>query len=320
MKTLDSKNIKKLLAGVKENVSLADYTSFKIGGKTRYFFVAKNKEDLIKAIAWAKKLNLPFFVLGGGTNLLVSDRGFNGLVIKNLNTKYYILNTKIIAGAGTLLAELVAAGARNNLTGLEWAAGIPGTVGGAIYGNAKVFKDEMGNIVKSALVLDLQSGKVKKFSDKDCQFGYKTSIFKKKKKLIIVSAELKLSKSSKEGIKNKIRQNLDYRKKAQPLLFPSAGSVFINPKLQIKNKKLLKEFPELADFNKRGFIPAGFLIDRCGLKGKSFGQAKISEKHANFIVNAGRASSDDVLKLIRLIKRKVKNKFGVELEEEIQIL
>lgn len=312
------------LPGLKKNVPLKNYTSFKIGGKARYFFAVKSENDLIKATSAATKNGLPFFVLGGGTNLLVSDKDFKGLVIKIQNTRYKIQNTKITVEAGTPLAEIVAVATKNGLTGLEWASGIPGTVGGAIYGNAKVFDHEMGNIVKSALVLDsqngIQDGKIKKFSKKDCEFDYKTSIFKKKKNLIIVSAELELSNSDRKEIKGKVKNNLDYRKKAQPQMLPSAGSIFINPRVKITDKKLLKQFPKLIDFNKRGFIPAGFLIDSCNLRGKCSGKAKISEKHANFIVNSGGAAAKDVVKLISLIKRKVKNKFYIDLEVEVQML
>ena len=279
-------NIKKLLPGVKRNVLLKNYTTFKIGGPAKYFYIAQNKTELIGAIKKAKKIKLPFFVLGGGSNLLVSDEGFNGLVIK----------------FGQPLSSYVS-------KGLEWAVGIPGTVQGAVCGNAGAFGKSMKDVVESVEVFDTETGKVKIFKNKDCRFSYRNSIFRKKKNLIILSVRIKTKKvdelrsSSRFAIARvsnakKIKQYLDYKKQTQPLNFPSAGSIFKNPK---------------------GFS-AGELIEKCGLKGEKIGNVKISEKHGNFIVNLGRGKAKDVIKLIKLIKQKVKNKFKVNLEEEIQYL
>lgn len=295
-------NIKKLLPEIKKNVLLKDYTTFKIGGPAKYFFVAKNKKDLIKAILMAKKIGLPFFILGGGSNLLVSDKGFKGLVIKVKSQIRQpadkIKNNKIFAETSIPLAALVNKTVENNLTWLEWAAGIPGTVGGAIRGNAGAFGKSMKNIVKEVEVYDTKNGKIKILKNKNCKFNYRDSIFKKKKNLIILSATLQLKKGNKKEIKKKIKKNLEQRNKTQPLNFPSAGSIFKNPK---------------------GFS-AGELIEKCGLKGKKIGKIEISKKHANFIVNLGGGRTKDVKKLIKLIKKEVKNKFDVELEEEIQYL
>ncbi len=291
-------NIEKLLPDIKKNIFLRNYTTFRIGGPAKYFFVAKTKEDLTKAIQMAKKSNLPFFILGGGSNILVSDKGYNGLVIKIKNQKSKIKNNRILAEAGLALNRLVELSLKNNLTGMEWAVGIPGTIGGAIYGNAGAFKKSMKDLIKEVEVFDTKDEKIKIFKNKDCKFGYRDSIFKKKKNLIILSASLQLKKGKKMKIKEKIKRYLNYRKETQPLNFPSAGSIFKNPK---------------------NFY-AGFLIEKCGLKGKRIGNAKISEKHANFIVNLGNGKAKDVKKLIKLIKKKVKNKFKIELEEEIQYL
>ena len=310
--------IKNLLPGVKKNILLKNYTTFKIGGPAKYFFVAKNKEDLIRAISVAKKINpspfpkgdrvkLPFFVLGGGSNLLVSDKGFNGILIKIRNTKYEIpacpagrQNTKIMAEAGVMLGELVNILAKTELSGLEWAAGIPGTVGGAIFGNAGAFNKSMKDVVKSVEALEVKNEKckVKNFKNRDCKFSYRDSIFKNNKNLIILSVTLQMKRGDKKEIENKIKKNLEQRNKTQPLNFPSGGSIFKNPP---------------------GFF-AGELVKRCGLKGKKVGNVKISEKHSNFIVNLGNGKAKDVIKLIKLIKQKVKKKFGVTLEEEIQFL
>jgi UDP-N-acetylmuramate dehydrogenase len=162
--------------------------------------------------------------------------------------------------------------------------------------------------------------KIKILKNKDCKFGYRESIFKKNKNLIILSAVLQSKKGKRKEIERKIRENLNYRRETQPLNFPSAGSVFKNYELGIKKYELIKKFPEIKNFIKKGQIPAGWLIEKCGLKGKMIGKAKISEKHSNFIINLGGAKAKDVKKLIKLIKQKVKKKFGITLEEEVQYL
>jgi UDP-N-acetylmuramate dehydrogenase len=281
-----------------KNVSLKNYTTFKIGGRAKYFFIAKTKEDLIGAITTAKKIKLPFSVLGGGSNVLVSDKGFKGLVIKIENCKLKIKNCKVNVDAGVLLGKLVSAATGSGLTGLEWAAGIPGTVGGAVFGNAGAFQKSMKNVVKKVEVFDAKELRIENYELRDCRFGHRDSFFKRNKNLIILSVVLKLKKGRKSEIKKKIKEYLNYRKETHPLNYPSAGSVFKNPK---------------------GFS-AGELIEKCGLKGKKIGQVQISEKHANFIVNLGNARAKDVKKLINLAKKEVKKKFKINLEEEIQFL
>ena len=323
MQRKKQQKIKNLLPGVKENVSLKDYTTFKIGGKAKYFFVAKTKNELINAIKASKQLNLPFFILGGGSNVLFSDKEFKGLVIKIKNEKLKIKNCVIDTEAGTLLSILVKKAQQHSLSGLEWAVGIPGTIGGAVYGNASAFGKAIGDLVKQVEVLDLKTFKIKKLSKKECQFKYKDSIFKHKKNLLIFSVILRLKKGNKEKIKENMKRFLTIRKETQPLNYPSAGCIFKNlgiqnSKLKIK-KELFEKFPELRDFIQKGEIPAGYLIDKAGLKGKRIGDAMVSEKHANFIVNLGNAKTKDVQKLIAHIKKKVKKIFGIELKEEIII-
>ena len=304
MKERNFQQIKEELPGIKRNVSLKSYTTFKIGGPAKYFFEAKGKEDLIEAILVAKSKKLPFFILGGGSNILVSDKGYKGLIIKIKNQKSKIKNTnqksKIIeTESDALLSQIVALALKNSLTGLEWAIGIPGTVGGAIYGNAGAFKKSMKDITKTVTVLEIKNQKsnIKNLRNKDCKFCYRNSIFKQKKNLIILSATLQLKKGNKLKIEKRIKEYLNYRKETQPLNLPSAGSIFKNPK---------------------GFS-AGELIEGCGLKGKRIGNVKISEKHANFIVNLGGGKAKDVKKLINLAKKKIKEKFGITLEEEIEL-
>jgi UDP-N-acetylmuramate dehydrogenase len=293
-----NKNIKKLLPGVRKNVLLNSYSTFKIGGRAKYFFVATKKEDLIKAINTAKKIKSPFFILGQGSNLLISDKGFIGFVVRLQVTGYRLKGNTIYAEAGVLLSRLVSLALENNLTGLEWAVGIPGTVGGAINGNAGAFGQSMAEMVKEVEVYDVKNKKVRNLKNKNCKFSYRESIFKNNKDLIIISANLRLKKGNKGKIKQKIKEYLKQRIKTQPLKLPSIGSIFKNPE---------------------GLF-AGELIEKCGLKGKRIGDVKISEKHANFIINLGKGKAKEVRKLITFIKKKVKERFGITLEEEIQYL
>jgi len=291
--------IEEKLPGLQKNIELASYTTFRIGGPADYFFVAKAKEDLIRAVKAAKEFKLPFFVLAGGSNLLISDKGFRGIAIQNKASRFKLMDTKISVEAGLMLRDLMPILVENELGGLEWVAGIPGTVGGAIRGNAGAFGKSMADTIDSVEILEVKSEiKIKKYRTEDCGFNYRDSIFKKRDNLIILSAEIKLEKKDKKEIQENIKRFLNYRKEKQPMNFPSAGSIFKNPEDS----------------------SAGRLIEDCGLKGKKIGQAQISEKHANFIINLGEAKAEDILKLINLAKEKVKEKFGIELEEEIQFL
>jgi len=318
---LDSKKkIAKKMAGVQRNVLLANYTTYKIGGPAKYFLIAKTKEELLKAIKIAKEFNLPIFILGGGSNILISDKGFSGLVIKIENSDIKIEGRRVFVGAGASLIKLSYLLADNGLSGLEWVAGVPGTIGGAIHGNAHAFNSEIGDVVESVEIIDAKTLKIKKLIKKQCKFSSKDSVFKKNKNLIIISAVLTFRKKDKKEVKNKIRKFLDYRRQKHPTKFPSAGSVFINPKIVIKDKKTLEKFPEIKEYNKKGYLPAGYLIERVGLAGKKIGNAKISDKHANFIINLGGAKAKDVLALIELARKKVKKFFGINLEPEIQLI
>ena len=302
------------LNGLKEDIPLAKFTSFNIGGRAKYFFEGNNKREIIKAVSLAKQEDLPFFILGGGSNLLVDDKGYQGLVIKIQNSGLKIQkensNFKVAAGAGTSLSLLVSNAAENGLSGLEWTVGIPGTLGGAIYGNAGAFGKSMKDVVKEVEVFDAKDLQVKIYSLEDCRFDYRESIFKKDKNLIILSAVLELKKGEKKEIENKMKRYLSERKKKQPMGFACAGSVFKNPSFAQTSRRFMTD-RELS---------AGELIERCGLKGRSIGGAKISEKHANFIINLGKAKFSDVRRLIDLIKKRVRSKFGIELEEELQYL
>lgn len=278
---------------IKRNIPLSQFTSFKIGGPAKYFISVKKKEDLIKAVNFSKEKKLPFLILGGGSNVLINDKGFSGLVILINNKESEIKRNRIYCQAGMKLNNLVNQSVKNNLTGLEWAAGIPGTIGGAVRGNAGAFGFSISQLVKQVEVFNKDFSILEK---KDCRFNYRESIFKKNKK-VIFSLELELRKGNRKQSEKMIKEYLEQRKNNCPLDYSSAGCIFKNPKPLI----------------------AAQLIEQVNLKGKQIGQAMVSEKHANFIVNLGKAKAEDVLKLIKLAKKEVKKKFNLVLEEEIQI-
>ena len=315
------------LSGVQLNVLLKNHSTFRIGGKAKYFFVVRKKQDLIKAVKLARKHNLLFFILGGGSKLLISDEEYKGLVIKIQMSEFKIQNNEILTEAGLSTARLVNIALENNLTGLESLTGIPGTVGGAIRGNAGASGDSIrgsiGDVIKQVEVFDKEKEEIKIFKNKDCKFDYRTSAFKENPNLIILSCVVQLKEKDKLEIEKRMKEYLTYRKETQPLSFPSCGSIFknyvlIKSEISNFNKELFKEFPELKKFIEKGTISAGYLIDKCNLKGKIIGGAQVSKKHANFIVNLGNAKAKDVKELIELIKTKVKNKFAISLKEEIQ--
>ncbi len=292
-------DIKEKLPSIRENVRLAPYTTFDIGGEAKYFLEVEEKEQLIEAIKLSKENNIPFFILGKGSNLLISDEGFNGLVIKVNFRKINFEGERVVCGAGVLLNKLVKRLTEESLSGLEWAIGIPGTVGGAIRGNAGAFGGSMIDNILEVEVLKLNSEiEIRKYNKEELKVDYRDSIFKKEKNAVIISASFNFKKGNKEEIKKKVNEYLNYRKEKHPVSFLSAGSIFKNP--QGKS--------------------AGELIEKCGLKGKKIGGAKISEKHSNFIINIGNAEAKDVLDLISLAKKEVKDNFGIELEEEIELV
>ncbi len=310
------KNFKK----IKKDISLKEYTTFRIGGKADFLIEARDEKEFIKVLKFAKKNKIPFFVLGEGSNILFSDEGFKGIIVKLKDSKIKLKKNEIEVSAGLPLRKLLSFCIKKEISGFEFLAGIPGTIGGGVKGNCGAFGSSIGDFVKKVKVFDLKNLKILSLSKKDCKFSYRESIFKKNKNLIILKIILSFRKGKKEEIRKKIKENLKYRKEKQPLDYPSAGSVFKNYSGEIKNKKLLKRYPELKEFNKKKIIPAGFLIEKCNLKGRKKGGAQISPKHANFIINLGKAKAKDVLYLVELAKKKVREKFKISLKEEIEII
>lgn len=302
---------------VQENISLKNFTTFKIGGKAKYFVRVSTIDECKKAVKWAKEKKIPFFVLGGGSNVLFPDRGYNGLIVKVENQEIKFNESNVTTGAGVLFLRMILLCKENSLSGLEWGAGIPGTIGGAIFGNAGAFGGEIKDNLKEVIVLDTGIIEEKKFKNSECQFSYRSSIFKKEKKYIIFSGTFALGKTDKKKIEKEIREHIAYRKEHHPLEKPSAGSIFKNVKTMDLEPGLIEKFPE---FKNKMEIPSAYLIDKAGLKGKQIGGAKISEKHTNFIVNNGEAKAEDVISLINFAKKEIKDKFNIALQKEVIII
>ena len=282
------------------NEEMKKHTSFKIGGPAECLIKIESVDQIKEVYKIAKEFNIPLTVIGNGSNLLVSDRGIKGIVLKIEIKKLEFQEDKgkinIVVGSGEKLGIMAQKFLNQEIEGFEFAAGIPGTIGGAIRMNAGAHGKEMKDIVKTVTYID-REGNIKKINNSEAEFKYRNSIFSHKD-YVIIEAELKLQKGNKEEILAKMQEYANLRKEKQPLEFPSAGSTF-----------------------KRGedFITAR-LIDECGLKGYQIGDAQISEKHAGFIINKGNATAEDVMKLIEYTKEQIYNKFGKRIETEIEIL
>ncbi len=291
------KSAERLKKEWKPGFPLKGLTTFGIGGEAEYFFAPKNTAQLAKALQQAKKDGLAVFILGAGSNILIAAKQLRGLVIKlsSPNFKRISLKGKAIqAGAGIPLAQILKTAGENSLSGFEFSAGIPGTVGGALAMNAGIPQARISDLLEAVTVMDY-NGKTKTIKKDKIKFAYRKSGLDK---YIILAARFKLKFSQKEKIGEMIKQYLESRKARQDKKSFSAGCVFKNP---------------------RQDLAAGKLIDLCGLKGKRKGGAQISYLHANFIVNRANAQARDVLSLMKLAANRVKNKFGIKLEPEIKI-
>ncbi|MEO0137635.1 MAG: UDP-N-acetylmuramate dehydrogenase [candidate division WOR-3 bacterium] len=293
--------MKALFNGIKglkvlENETLSAYTSFHIGGKARYLLKVYKQPALFEAMTIIKKRKLKYCVLGAGTNLLFGDKGFAGAVIKLLGEFQRIEGQKGIfsCGSGVLIKDLIKKAMEEGYGGIEFLSGIPGTIGGAVKGNAGAFGKAIADVLLSITVLDPKL-RIKKIPRDELKFAYRSSSIPEG--YIILGADFKLRKMDKRMIAAKVSEILKIRRQRQPRGF-SAGSFFKNP------------LP----------LSAGKLIEECGLKGLRIGGAMVSKKHANFIMNVGNARAEDVLRLMRIIKRKVKLLKGVELEPEVRII
>ncbi len=287
-----------------ENVSLRPYTSLHVGGPARYFVHAKTDQDVNEALTFAREHAVPYLILGKGSNTLFADAGYPGVIIHMEDRTVTAQNNKVTAAAGTFMRQLINFSHAHGLIGLEELAGIPGTVGGAVRGNAGTWSTETKDYLAAIEVLKPTMGGTWESTvipPSDCHFGYRESIFKHHPEWIILRATFTLTPGDTEEGARIVQKDVTDRHTKQPYDAPSAGSVFKNP-------------------DKARGIFSGKLIEACGLKGKRIGDAEISPKHGNFIVNRGQATSQDVLDLIQYIQISVLEKHHVTLEPEIVIV
>lgn len=305
-----------MINNLQKDVLLSNHTTYRIGGAAKYFLAAGNKEELIEAVNWAKANSTSFFILGGGSNILFADQGYDGLIIKMKNEEISFgseEDLEVSCGAGVSLAEVLFEATSRGWGGLEWALGIPGTLGGAVCGNAGRLGQDLAQAVVSVRILDADLVE-KEILASDCQFSYRDSRFKHNQE-IILGATLRFIKQDKNKAEELLREAQKVIEKMPN--FPSAGSVFKNCLVQ-PDDELIKNHPEVKEKIKGGKLASGFLIQQCGLAGRQIGGAQIWSNHGNFILNVDKAKASDVLALIELAKRSVAEKFGVKLEEEIR--
>jgi len=304
-----------------KNVSLKKFNNFRIGGKAKYFLKAKNISEIKKALVLAKKLKVKIFVLGEGTNILFNDKYFDGLVLVPEIKFIKKINKNIVrVGAGVKVEKFLNFLVKNELSGLEWAGGLPGTIGGAIRGNAGAFGGEIKDNLVQVKSIEINTLKEKIRNNRECLFDYRFSIFKNENlKEIILWADFKFKKGKKEKILKDINEKINYRKERHPMEYPNIGSIFKNVSVENFKKEFIEYFKSknIIKIDPKPVIPAAFLISECGLKGKKYNDACISAKHPNFIVNLGKAKAKDVKKLMNLIQKKVKKIFQINLEKEI---
>lgn len=304
---------------MEKKITLAKFSNYRTGGPADFFVESKNIAEIESALNWAKENNQKVFILGGGTNVLFSDDGFKGLVIKISNAGFKFENTKLYAGAGVLMSDLINACIDKELTGLEWAGGLPGTLGGAIRGNAGCFGGEIKDNIESVTAVNYQ-GQVIKFNNQECKFSYRHSLFKEEK-LIVMEAVLNLRQElTREKIAEIAKSHINYRKEHQPLEYPNCGSVFKNVAVEKAPEWVREKFKAVIKTDPFPVIPTAALIHEAGLKGHTIGGAQVSEKHPNFIINIGNATSVDIVCLRDFVVKKVKNKFDVDLETEVEFL
>ena len=286
-----------LYGEVLENVSLKDYNTYRIGGKTRYLVKPYNIDSLKELLIYIKNNNLKYIIIGNGSNIILPDSDYDGVVILLSKLNEIKINENTVnAFCGVSLTYFVNELVKNNLGGLESLSGIPGTLGGAIFNNAGCYGQTISDKLDS--VTYLENGEIKTINKEECNFSYRDSIFKQNKNFIILSAKFKLDYKNKEEMLNDIKENIIKRNTSQPLNYPNAGSVFRNP---------------------IGYS-AGKLIEDAELKNYHINGAYVSDKHANFIINKDNASSEDIIELIEYIQKEISEKYNIKLKLEQEII
>jgi len=288
---------------VRRNVRMSDHTSFRIGGTADLFFEATSQEQIILAVNWAHVLDVPWIVIGSGTNILVSDEGIRGLIIKNACAKVHVEESRVVTEAGALTSHVVHETLSRGLAGMEFLAGLPGTIGGAVAGNAGCFGRAVGALLEWAVVLEAGKMPIRRYPSW-FEFDYRSSILQATQG-VLLEASFVIAPGDTEELLETERKNIEFRHLRHPMNACSAGSYFKNLD------------PPAADQPR---VPAGLLLDQAGCMGMKVGDAVVFEKHSNIIVNQGKAKARDILELAEKMKQKVREKFDTELEPEVRFL
>ncbi|MDO8552125.1 MAG: UDP-N-acetylmuramate dehydrogenase [bacterium] len=303
---------------IRHNVPLAPLTTFNIGGPARYFTYVRTENDMREAVLWAKQKSIDFVILSGGSNVLIPDEGLNKLVIHVIKGDFSIREQSLTADAGCNLLKLIRAASENNLGGWEKLAGIPGTIGGAIRGNAGAFGTEIKDLPVKVRALNYKTSEIKEFQNADCGFAYRRSFFKDNPEWIITNLAVRLLKVAEVESIRLIEYTIAEREQRHLQNIQAAGSYFMNPIVPPVIQELFENDKGLK--SKENRVPAGWLIERAGMKGVKVGDAISSIQHPNYLVNDGNATAKDVKQLAQSIKDAVHAKFGVNLCEEAVIL
>ncbi|OGG57854.1 UDP-N-acetylenolpyruvoylglucosamine reductase [Candidatus Kaiserbacteria bacterium RIFCSPHIGHO2_01_FULL_55_17] len=303
---------------VHENVPLAPLTTFGIGGSARYLVKVRTEEGLREAIEWARRKKLGFIVLSGGSNVLLPDANLDALVILFVGNLWSVEGNKIDTWAATNLLALIRAASALGLGGWERLAGIPGAIGGAVRGNAGAFGPEIKDFVEDVRALNIETGDFREFTNAECNFSYRNSFFKQNPQWIITRVRLQLSPVNPAESAKEIEATIAEREKRHIQNVRAAGSFFVNP---VAPKEIQEMFEKEKGVKSReGRVPAGWLIEKVGLKGARVGDAMASEQHPNYLKNDGKATAEQVKELAQKIKAAVKEKFGIELQEEAVVI
>lgn len=311
---------------VREAEPLAKYTTFRIGGPADYFLDAKTTDQIVAAVQAANELGLPWFVVGGGSNMLVSEQGFRGLMIR-ASARDFTINDDgtVTADAGAVTGLVSTRVTEAGFDDFQWAVGVPGTIGGAVRGNAGCYGGETGDRIVS--VLACKDGEIVTMTREACDFAYRSSAFKKNPRWVVLRATFKFDRAADvEASKAQLRKILLDRKEKQPVEYPTAGCMFVNwrpespEQLEGLRRTLDLNGDEKIPLTPQGTVPAGWIVDRAQLKGTKVGHVEVSAKHGNFFITDGKASSDEVVQLTAVLKTRVRNITDgvVQLHEEVE--
>lgn len=305
----------------KKHEPLAKHVNFRLGGPATYFVEARTSDEIVVAVQIARQYGVRYFILGGGTNTLFADGGYDGLVIKAANRSMRIEGNRVIAEAGVISALVARKTAEAGLAGFTWAISLPGTIGGAVRGNAGCFGGEMKDSVLSVRML--RGDEVVALTNAEMHFAYRHSVLKEVgNDDVILDVTLELPTGNREELLKMIDDTLASRKATQPLYAASAGCMFKNVEFDDADdvRRLVDAFDVPADFVRNRRIPTGWIVEKLGLKGLQIGEAAVSKEHGNFLLNMGGATANDIITLIADVRRRVHESTGITLEEEVKVV